>query len=472
MLRRFLEYYGPPFLAVNRASTRASPARRVIPWRSAHSSKGIKYLRVRPKRSRSSAGVACPSSEGLQRHPWIERMLLVVAPENLCEARRLSRHGSPRDDCVGQAYEVLARLGDDAGHTRRGQTEPYGKARHREPSEPGLARQLAQPLYRWLLRREPPLAQPRPLRREGVEHDAAADRRHGRKRPQHKPVTAAGDERCLEHQARETLFARCDRSHLDHACQHLGCAEVHAEPGTGGDRLVRGGDQRTRLRSSRSTTSACTRSSHSGSARSRLVMTGMPRRTPSSSTIARCSSVCGMIPSSAATTSRATSMPVAPASMLRTKPSWPGTSTTLAWSWSPSGSGANPRSIVIPRRFSSSHRSVSTPVRAFTSAVLPWSMWPAVPTTKRRREPEWRAWGSRRDAPRSRGRRGHRSRRSGDGRTERRGGGGRRHAARRAVAGPLERRSERGGPGRPAAAAGREVGSVCSSSRRRPRRPR
>src|SRR2546425_6378691 len=26
-------------------------------------------------------------SEGLQRHPWIERMLLVVAPENLSEAR-------------------------------------------------------------------------------------------------------------------------------------------------------------------------------------------------------------------------------------------------------------------------------------------------------------------------------------------------------------------------------------------------
>src|SRR6266702_3674708 len=48
-----------------------------------------------------------------------------------------------------------------------------------------------------------------------------------------------------------------------------------------------------------------------------------------------------------------------------------------------SGNGANPRSIVIPRRFSSSQRSVSTPVRAFTSAVLPWSMWPAVPTTKR-----------------------------------------------------------------------------------------
>ena len=34
-------------------------------------------------------------------------------------------------------------------------------------------------------------------------------------------------------------------------------------------------------------------------------------------------------------------------------------------------SGAKPRSIVMPRRFSSGSRSVSTPVRARTSAVLP-----------------------------------------------------------------------------------------------------
>src|SRR5439155_868103 len=36
--------------------------------------------------------------------------------------------------------------------------------------------------------------------------------------------------------------------------------------------------------------------------------------------------------------------------------------------------------MVIPRRFSSSRRSASMPVRARTRAVLPWSMWPAVPT--------------------------------------------------------------------------------------------
>src|SRR5262249_36342836 len=38
---------------------------------------------------------------------------------------------------------------------------------------------------------------------------------------------------------------------------------------------------------------------------------------------------------------------------------------------------------VIPRAFSSGSRSVSTPVSARTSEVLPWSMWPAVPRTRR-----------------------------------------------------------------------------------------
>src|SRR5918994_6128250 len=43
-------------------------------------------------------------------------------------------------------------------------------------------------------------------------------------------------------------------------------------------------------------------------------------------------------------------------------------------------SGAYPRSIEIPRACSSGRRSVSFPVSARTSHVLPWSMWPAVPT--------------------------------------------------------------------------------------------
>src|SRR6202034_2508469 len=40
--------------------------------------------------------------------------------------------------------------------------------------------------------------------------------------------------------------------------------------------------------------------------------------------------------------------------------------------------------MVMPRDFSSGRRSVSVPVRAWTSAVLPWSMWPAVPRTTER----------------------------------------------------------------------------------------
>jgi hypothetical protein len=72
-------------------------------------------------------------------------------------------------------------------------------------------------------------------------------------------------------------------------------------------------------------------------------------------------------------------MPVAPATIVRTKRSWPGTSTTDT---RPPGSssGAYPSAIEIPRAFSSGSRSVSTPVNARTSAVLPWSMWPAVPS--------------------------------------------------------------------------------------------
>src|ERR1700734_3491620 len=40
--------------------------------------------------------------------------------------------------------------------------------------------------------------------------------------------------------------------------------------------------------------------------------------------------------------------------------------------------------MVMPRDFSSGRRSVSVPVRAWTSAVLPWSTWPAVPRTTER----------------------------------------------------------------------------------------
>src|SRR5690606_28263836 len=43
--------------------------------------------------------------------------------------------------------------------------------------------------------------------------------------------------------------------------------------------------------------------------------------------------------------------------------------------------------MVMPRAFSSARRSVSTPVRARTSAVLPWSICPAVPTIIARAAP-------------------------------------------------------------------------------------
>jgi hypothetical protein len=54
--------------------------------------------------------------------------------------------------------------------------------------------------------------------------------------------------------------------------------------------------------------------------------------------MARCSRVCGITPSSAATTSRAWSTPTAPAAMVWTNFSWPGTS--MKPSTSPLASGA------------------------------------------------------------------------------------------------------------------------------------
>ena len=63
------------------------------------------------------------------------------------------------------------------------------------------------------------------------------------------------------------------------------------------------------------------------SARSALVIATIPRVTPSRSRMARCSRVCGMTPSFAATTSSARSIPPAPASIVWTNRSCPGTST-------------------------------------------------------------------------------------------------------------------------------------------------
>ena len=69
--------------------------------------------------------------------------------------------------------------------------------------------------------------------------------------------------------------------------------------------------------------------------------------------------------------------------IVRTNFSWPGTSTKENVV-SSHAACAKPRSIVIPRAFSSGRRSGSVPVSAFTRALLPWSMCPAVPTRTRR----------------------------------------------------------------------------------------
>ena len=126
-----------------------------------------------------------------------------------------------------------------------------------------------------------------------------------------------------------------------------------------------------------SPTSSLTSSIHSSSTRSALLMATRPLLMPIKRHISKCSRVCGITPSSAATTSTTRSMVLAPASMCRTKRSCPGTSMTVM----SVPRKAKPRSVVIPRSFSSFRRSGSVPVRALTSADLPWSMWPAVPTT-------------------------------------------------------------------------------------------
>ena len=70
-------------------------------------------------------------------------------------------------------------------------------------------------------------------------------------------------------------------------------------------------------------------------------------------------------------TSSAASMPPTPASIFLMKPSCPGTSTILTSRPLGSVSQAKPRSIVMPRSFSSASRSGSMPVNAFTSVDLP-----------------------------------------------------------------------------------------------------
>src|SRR4030065_1166603 len=74
------------------------------------------------------------------------------------------------------------------------------------------------------------------------------------------------------------------------------------------------------------------------------------------------------------------SIPQTPATMCLTNFSWPGTSMMPIRIPLGRSKKVNPSSVVIPLSFSSFSRSVSTPVRALTREVFPWSMCPAVPS--------------------------------------------------------------------------------------------
>jgi hypothetical protein len=134
----------------------------------------------------------------------------------------------------------------------------------------------------------------------------------------------------------------------------------------------------------RSRISSSTRPASASSTRSIFVIATTASLTPRSRSTSKCSSVCGMTPSSAATTRIARSTPTAPETIVLTKRSWPGTSTIPAATPPPRSSGAKPRTIEIPRSCSSLSRSVLRPVSAFTISVLPWSTCPDVPMMRLR----------------------------------------------------------------------------------------
>src|SRR6266571_8912319 len=119
----------------------------------------------------------------------------------------------------------------------------------------------------------------------------------------------------------------------------------------------------------------------SGSPRSLRVTARTPWRTSRAFRAARCSPVWRHQPSSAATTNSTAGTGPMPASMLEMKRWWPGTSTKATVSPVGRTVQAYPRSMVIPRRFSSAQRSGSMPVRARMRVDFPWSTWPAVAMT-------------------------------------------------------------------------------------------
>ena len=96
----------------------------------------------------------------------------------------------------------------------------------------------------------------------------------------------------------------------------------------------------TAITSAPGSSSAASSAASAESARSDFVIATTPVETPSAFSTAACSRVCGITPSSAATTIRNRSIPVAPATIVRTKRSWPGTSTTDSRRPDGSSSGA------------------------------------------------------------------------------------------------------------------------------------
>ena len=144
------------------------------------------------------------------------------------------------------------------------------------------------------------------------------------------------------------------------------------------DVLMTGASSR-KVPRTKSLRSSSTSSINSSSARSHLVNAMTPRGMPRRDRIPRCSRVCGITPSSAATTRSARSIPPAPASILLTNFSCPGTSMMPDREPSGRSSQVKPSSMVMPLSFSSARRSGSRPVKARIREDLPWSTWPAVP---------------------------------------------------------------------------------------------
>ena len=112
---------------------------------------------------------------------------------------------------------------------------------------------------------------------------------------------------------------------------------------------VRIGAAARELPCSKVATSARSVSKRAASTRSALVRTTAPRLISSRLRTARCSRVCGMMPSSAATSSRAKSMPVAPATFVCTRRSWPGALMKPIREPLSRSRKAKPRSGVMPR---------------------------------------------------------------------------------------------------------------------------